>query len=61
VRRVVTDAIERGERVTIYAPGIGPDYSNRTGSATVEGPHYPEPHTWYAEVTLESGVVKEVK
>lgn len=27
---------------------------------TLEGPHYPAPHTWYAEATVEGGVVMKV-
>lgn len=31
------------------------------GVVAVEGPHYPEPHRWYAQVTLAGGVVVSVK
>ena len=45
--------------VTIYAPGMGsPKYN---GTDFVEGPHYPKPHSWYAEVTMKDGVVVKVK
>ncbi len=32
-----------------------------TGTAYCEGPHYPEPHRWYAEVKVENGIVIKVK
>jgi len=47
--------------VRCYQPGLGPDLSNYTGKITLEGPHYPKPHTWYAEAWLENGVVVKVK
>jgi hypothetical protein len=31
------------------------------GTETVEGPHYPKPHTWYAKVTMKNGVVVKVQ
>ena len=45
--------------VTIFAPGL--DTPKQNGTETVEGPHYPQPHTWYAQVTMKDGVVVKVK
>jgi hypothetical protein len=28
---------------------------------TLEGPHYPQPHRWYAEATVRDGVIVKVK
>lgn len=47
--------------VRCYNPGLGPDLSNYTGKICLEGPHYPKPHTWYAEAELKDGVVIKVK
>lgn len=47
--------------VRCYQPGLGPDLSNYTGKITLEGPHYPKPHSWYAEADLVNGVVVKVK
>lgn len=47
--------------VRCYQPGLGPDLSNYTGKITLEGPHYPKPHSWYAEAELVNGVVVKVK
>ena len=30
------------------------------GTVCLEGPHYPEPHRWYAQATIENGVVVKV-
>jgi len=50
-----------GSQVRCYQPGLGPDLSNFTGKICLEGPHYPKPHTWYAEAELKDGVVVKVK
>lgn len=44
-----------------YNPGLGPDLAGFTGKICLEGPHYPEPHRWYAEAELANGVVVKVK
>jgi hypothetical protein len=42
--------------VHVYQPGpFGPGVQD--GEAAIEGPHYPEPHTWYAAVTIRNGVI----
>ena len=35
--------------------------SPKNGSDVVEGPHYPKPHRWCAAVTVENGIVVNVK
>jgi hypothetical protein len=47
--------------VRCYNPGLGPDLSNYTGRVSLEGPHYPQAHTWYCEAELVNGVVVKVK
>lgn len=57
----------KSERTTLqhgvlcFQPGLGPDLSNYTGWVALEGPHYPKPHSWYAEAQLIEGVVVKVK
>lgn len=43
-----------------YQPGLGPDLSNYTGRVSLEGPHYPRPHTWYAECEMKDGIIIKV-
>jgi hypothetical protein len=45
--------------VTLWAPGLGEPKAN--GTEYVEGPHYPKPHTWYAQVEVKDGIVVGVK
>lgn len=57
--------IAAGEKIRIFQPGgifnppeAAPDF---TGFASLEGPHYPAPHTWYGRARVEGGVIVEVK
>lgn len=54
--------VKAGKHVTVYQPGpfIGAKRS-WTGSVCIEGPHYPEPHRWYAKVEIVDGVITKVK
>ena len=64
-KKAFKEAVIRGEKVRIYQPGgmFNPPEANPvyTGKATVEGAHYPEPHSWYASVELVNGIVTKVK
>ena len=58
-KKAFKEAVQRGEEIRIYAPCLGEP--RRNGKEFVEGPWYPKPHTWYAEVTMENGIVVKVK
>lgn len=47
--------------IRCYNPGLGPDLSNHTGRVSLEGQHYPKPHTWYAEGEMVNGILVKVK
>jgi hypothetical protein len=51
--------VANGVEVTIFAPGLGTPKTD--GTEYLEGPHYPAPHTWYAQVTMVNGVITKVK
>jgi len=59
-KKALKDAIAAGRDVSVFNPGpFGNPPEN--GTCAVEGPHYPKPHTWYAQVTIENGRVVKVK
>lgn len=58
-KKALKQAVAEGQQVTLYAPGLGSPKQN--GTEYVEGPHYPKPHTWYAEVTVVDGFVTKVR
>jgi hypothetical protein len=64
VGAVLNAQLDRPPRpVEVYQPngdltGTTPP---RNGRVYLEGPHYPEPHRWYAQAELKDGVVVKVK
>ena len=54
-------AVDAGEYVTVFQPGPFGGNPPANGTVSVEGPHYPQPHRWYARATLENGRVVKVK
>lgn len=61
-KKALKEAVKDGFKlVRCYNPGLGPDLSNFTGIVYIEGPHYPEPHRWYAQGEMKDGVLIKVK
>lgn len=58
-KKALKEAVANGDHVTVFSPGPFP--APKSGKASVEGPHYPRPHTWYASVVIEDGKVLSVK
>ncbi len=53
-------ALASGKTFRTYNP-LGMFETTQNGSDSVEGPHYPKTHKWYAEVTVQDGIVMSVK
>ena len=47
--------------VRYYQPGPFGGNEPKDGTFCCEGPHYPEPHKWYATCTAKDGVIVKVK
>lgn len=60
-KKALKDAVAAGIRVTYYQPGPFGGNEPRNGTIYVEGPHYPEPHRWYATCEVKDGIVVRVK
>lgn len=60
-KKALKEAIASGQPVRCYQPGLGPSLARFTGTITIEGPHYPEPHRWYASAQLVDGIVVSVR
>lgn len=58
-KKELKEDVATGKEVRLFAPGLGAPKDN--GTEYVEGPHYPRPHKWYAEVTVVNGKVVKVK
>ena len=58
-KKALKEAVKAGKEVTTFQPGpFGNNPQN--GTISLEGPHYPEPHKWYARATLKDGKVIKV-
>jgi hypothetical protein len=55
----VKRAIADGKQVRCHSPGPFP--CPKDGEVSLEGPHYPQPHKWYATGTLKDGVLVSIK
>ena len=52
-------ALKAGGLVKVFPPGLGT--VPKDGIVSLEGPHFPEPHTWYAVGTMKDGKLIKVK
>lgn len=58
-KKALKEDLAKGVRVTYFPHGLGKVPQN--GRITLEGPHYPEPHRWYAEAEVKNGIIVSVK
>jgi len=58
-KKALKEAVAAGKTITVFQPGLGTVPLN--GEIDVEGPHSPQPHVWYGQVTLEAGRVIKVR
>jgi len=58
-------ALADGQEVIVFQPNdtfrSPKDGTPDDGTVYLEGPHYPKPHTWYAQGTMKDGVLVKVK
>ena len=59
-KKALKEAVASNKKVTVFQPG-GMFKGKMDGVVYLEGPHYPAPHTWYAEATIKNGVIVKVK
>lgn len=62
-KKAIKEAIAAGQRITVYQPNgdLTGTVAPRDGTVYLEGPHYPEPHRWYAQGTMKDGVLVAIK
>ena len=60
-KKALKEAVASGKEITYYQPGPFGGNEPQNGTIYVEGPHYPEPHRWYAECKVENGYIISVK
>ena len=58
-KKALKEAVSNGP-VPCHQPGpFGPEVVD--GFHACEGPHYPQPHKWYATVEVKDGAIIKVK
>lgn len=60
-KKALKEAIAAGKKERVYQPGPFGGNEPLNGTVYLEGPHYPEPHRWYAEAVLENGIIVKVR
>lgn len=60
-KRELKEAVASGRKISIYQPGPFSGRDTNGGKFYVEGPHYPQPHKWYAQVIVQDGYITSVK
>lgn len=58
-KKALREALASGANVEVFAPGLGT--VPHDGTVYLEGPHYPQPHTWYAQGSMRDGKLVKVK
>lgn len=62
-KKALKEALANGDEITVYQPGVF-GYTGtapKDGTVYLEGPHYPEPHKWYAQGTMKDGLLVSIK
>lgn len=55
-KKALKEAVASGKRVETFQPG-GMFEARRDGKVSLEGPHYPAAHSWYAQAEIRDGVI----
>ena len=58
-KKALKQAVKDGEKIRVFQPG--PFSATTDGNVNVEGPHYPKPHTWYAQASIIDSVIVDVR
>jgi hypothetical protein len=52
-KKQLKELVASGTSVEVYQPGGMFPLTVHNGRVSIEGPHYPEPHRWYAVVEVD--------
>lgn len=60
-KKALKEALANNDPVSVFSVGIVFEPVPDNGTVYLEGPHYPKPHTWYAQGTMKDGKLVAVK
>ncbi len=58
-KKALKEAVKQGDVISVYNYSM-PSFVTLNGTDVIEGPEYPKPHRWYAQVKVVDGLVIEV-
>jgi hypothetical protein len=58
-KKALKEAFKAGDKIEVYQPG-GMFKGVAKGRTTIEGPHYPKPHSFYLDVMVEDNVITKI-
>jgi hypothetical protein len=58
-KKALKEALASGQFVRVYEPGAGT--VPQDGTVSLEGPHFPAPHVWYASGTMVAGRLTKIQ
>ena len=59
-KKALKEAVKAGLTVTVYDNSIMATGEPINGVVSIEGPHYPQPHTFYASAVVKDSVIVKV-
>ncbi len=59
-KKALKDAIAAGAKISVYQTGMFGGNEPTEGRVSLEGPHFPKPHTWYGTGVLKDGYLIKV-
>lgn len=60
-KKALREAVESGRQITFYQPGPFGGNEPSNGTISLEGPHYPASHRWYARADVRDSIIVKVK
>jgi hypothetical protein len=55
-KKALKEAVAADKQISTFQPG-GMFPGKTDGNITLEGPHYPEAHKWYASAVVKDGII----
>lgn len=59
-KKALREAVAAGRHIGIFQSGPFGGNVPTDGKVTLEGPHYPQPHKWYAHAIIKGGIIVKV-
>lgn len=58
-KKALKEAFKAGDKLEVFQPG-GLFAGKTDGVVVIEGPHFPKPHRYYAEVIIKDSIIVKI-